>query len=195
MNELETQAAPILGPMMHHNAVTNLTPIMQAVLARWATMKALVFEHLHPKERLIPKSEYEAFYATRQPSQGWTIVAANRRSLASGLGREQLVGYREQAATIQIDAAMEQQFRRWHEEGRRAYRVTFMIGRVVFHVFGNNIPHTFDTMAVTEDLARRIWPVQGDVTWPPRVSIETVGGMDAFHNAFNAMPQPPQTAQ
>jgi hypothetical protein len=41
------------------------------------------------------------------------------------------------------------------------------------------------------DVMQWIWPIQGDVTWPPSVAVEAIGGFLALHNSFNPPPQAP----
>jgi hypothetical protein len=70
MSELEGEVAPILIPMLHNETV-ELRPEEQRTVARWATLKLLVAQELHPSlERIIDPSRYRQFYVDRSLPTG-----------------------------------------------------------------------------------------------------------------------------
>lgn len=73
MNELEREAAPTLIPMLHNEKV-ELRPEEQRAVARWATLKLLIAQELHPSlERIIDPSRYRQFYVDRSLPTGAQI--------------------------------------------------------------------------------------------------------------------------
>jgi len=71
--------------------------------------------------------------------------------------------------------------------GQWMYLFTVCVGYLVFQVLGHVFPMDWqiDLGAQHDEIMKRIWPVQSDVSWPPKYSIEvSVGGIDALHDAF-----------
>jgi hypothetical protein len=189
MSRLEGRVKGKLGPILRHGQATRLSLGDQKLLATWAVKTAFMFEHLHPNERIIPDSEYGRFYSLQQPPPGYVVWMAHRRTLVDHTGRELLVASRHEGIhKIDVPPEFVQQVEKWMAEGRRAFIITFSIGRVVFQVFGHDVPGAFRVNMSNPRVNHWIWPVQGDVTWPPALSVEDIGGLFALHQAHNTRP-------
>jgi hypothetical protein len=66
MSDLEGKVKPILMPMLlgQRQEVRAQT---QKLLAFWAVKTALVIDHLQPKARVVPETEYGGLYGLRSP--------------------------------------------------------------------------------------------------------------------------------
>ncbi len=191
MSQLETDAAPILTPMVSGAAaVMDLTKPMQQTVATWATKTAFMFEHLHPANRIVPDREYHRFFATRRPAPEYMVFLARRDSIidpdtrAANLvtSREQevnAVGYSPEVTREEIRASM--------DGGAKVYRITVALGHLVFVVLGHTFPNPMN-MTMTpngEKILRCVWPTQERSRWPTLLPIERIGGFEALHNVFD----------
>jgi hypothetical protein len=191
MSALEHGVKSFLGPMIRHGQATTLTPPRQKALAAWTFKTALMFEHLQPKDRVIPDAEYEAFYVVKEPPPyQHNIWAAYRRTLVNSGDESFVLMLQEPIGRIVYPKDMADRFIEAHERGCRAYRITFAIGHVVFCVAGHNYPVPVQVTMPTSHVGLRIWKVQGDITWPPAIAVDDdiIGGFVAFHHLFNVPP-------
>jgi hypothetical protein len=193
MGKLETAARPFLGPMIMLGRPTVLTPGMQLSLATWAVKTAFMFEYRHKAPRAIPDTQYHRLYVAQQPPSGYLVWVAHRRRLIDVSGRELLAASFEQSIALfnTVPTAMIERMKAHFAPGHNAYCITFTIGHIAFQVFGHNFP---EQIAITPalrnaDVIRAVWPTQGDVEWPPPQPVDTIGGVEALHEAF--YPPPP----
>lgn len=187
MNAMETRVRPVITPMMTANASTSLTPAEQLALANWAIKTVLVLDHQSPQNRSIPDSEYGAFYKKKQPLKNH-VVWIGRIDPTKEMKLADTVLQKIHRTRIDTsDDGLVKQVREDIVDGRWMYVGTFSIGFVVLQVWGHNLTHAMkiDTGIDHQSVMKRIWPVQGDVTWPPSVSVDTyVGGIRAIQNVF-----------
>jgi hypothetical protein len=74
----------------------------------------------------------------------------------------------------------------WVAEGKKAYRFTFVVGHFVCQVFGHNFPMGVNVdIGITNPVLFRIWPPGPTIPWPLPNSIESIGGLEALHRAFD----------
>jgi hypothetical protein len=186
MSELEGKVKPKLGPMILHGRPTELDPPLQRLFATWAVKTAFMFGYFHPADKAVPDSECARLYVAQQPPRGYVVWLAHRTTYYDSTGRELLIASRGQVIST-VNAASEQlakQVKTAAAQGQKAFRVTFAIGRVVFAVFGHNFPGSFTINEPPVKVTQWIWPVQGNTTWPPSISIDALGGLDALHKAL-----------
>jgi hypothetical protein len=188
LNGIEDRVFPVIEPMMARDAATSLTPAMQLAIANWAVETVLVFDHLYPRHRRVPDSEYGTFYTKTQPLKshvvwiGRTILTAENLINVS-IGRIIRL-------TLKQDDALKKRLFDSAALGNWNYVMTYSIGYVVLQVVGFAIPEAVPL--ITDERHRstmsRIWPVQGKVEWPPAVSIDTVGDIRALHDGVMKPP-------
>jgi len=191
MSNLEQRTKPILGPIITKGWTTPLSPASQATIAFWAVKTALVLDHFYQAVRVVPDSEYPALYAAQQPLRSHMVWIARRNSPGDNLASS----LKQQVGEIQIPAdnpQLEAQVRADIASGKVMYRITFSVGYLVLQVFGQNLTGGVNITEGTGnvDIAHRIWPSQGQITWPPAKSIEIVGGLPGFHGMFGGPPAP-----
>ena len=68
-------------------------------------------------------------------------------------------------------------------EGRKAYKITFMVGNFVALVFGHDLPAQLQIHS-PKPVAKCIWPVSPGFYWEAKLSVDKIGGVPAFHTAF-----------
>ena len=186
MCELEGKVSPFLGPMITSAQSTPLRINRQTLLATWAVKTALVCEHLHPSQRFIPDSEYERFYAIKRPPPGYVVWVAYRKSFYDRSGRELLVASREQQIqTALVDPGDSEKLVADIKAGARMFISFFAFGHVVMIVFGHTIPKgKVEIIQPPIRATQWIWPPNGRVVWPPTVTVEDVGGIEALQKAI-----------
>jgi len=191
MSELEEKAAPLLRRMIKAGQAKRMSAEDQQLAATWSVKTAFMLQCIHPADRVVPESEYRRFYDTKLPPVGLVVWLAARGGLRDHTGHELVVASREQAIDrINVeDPALEEKARREVAEGRRLYRLTFTVGRLVFQVFGHDFPAQFKIATPGQKQFRQwIWPLQEEITWPPPVMIEAIGGIDGFHASLQPPP-------
>lgn len=164
MNELEREVAPLLIPMLHDGEV-DLRPEEQRTLARWATLKLLVAQELHPSlQRIIDPSRYRQFYIDRSLPSGAQIWLGRY----SGAGPWP-TSYRFQTLFMKMHGQDEPSL-------PNAYLAGFTIGYLAFVYWGHEIRDgaVADTSQVDEYLTQ-IWPATGVAHWPPAGLMEADG--------------------
>jgi hypothetical protein len=189
MASLEREAKPILTPMLLGQR-QEVRPRTQKLLALWVVKTALVMEHLQPKARVIPDSEYRSLYLSRSPLPthlvwlGHQTVPRDRTGDLLGAVRKQPITH------MNADPASEGQILQWVSEGRKMYRMTFRVGNLVAQVFGHDFPISLNIEGPPQQaqLVRRIWPITGRFKWPPPRSLDEIGGLEGLHRAFDQRP-------
>ncbi len=199
MSQLEGRVSQILGPIIKSGWTSSLSPVSQSDIAFWAVKTAFVMDHMYREERLIPDSEYRAFYDARQPLPSHMVWIAERSNPADNLASS----LKEQVLEIQVPSNNQDLAARISDDiaaGARIYRVTFSVGHLAVQVFGHTLPTTFD---VTEgpgnhEFTRRIWPASSQtIIWPPPRPIEDIGGLRGLHEMFGetSLPRIPRPIQ
>lgn len=198
MSNMETNVSQILGPMMLHGWTNGLPPRFQAKLAAWAVKTALVGDYLHAGRRVVPESEYERLYLTKQPHDGQVAWIAHRATFVDHTGRT-LAGQiiKETLTHISIPGdgdpvRAEARFKEWTSQGMGGYWFTITCGHFVCLVFGHNFPTRLNVDVNSgglQNVLQRIWPVSPHLNWPPPAAVETIGGLGALHRAFRERPK------
>lgn len=192
MSGLERSVAPFLGPMLTESKVTSLDKERQQLLATWTVKTVFMLELTQSSERIIPNSEYHRFHNVKQPPGEYFVWLGHRSALSDPdrAGNRLVWFIQEPISRIRVQgdetaiAAAQQSF----VPGKVVFRVTLSIGHVVFQVFGHNSALYVDidnTGTPFADSVDTVWPVRELWTWPPHKPIESVGGVQALHNAFN----------
>ena len=197
MNDMEQAVQPFLGSMLRSAALTRLHPSRQSALASWAVKTAFMFQQIHPRDPVIPPSEYARFYAAKRPPVGYVVWLGHRAvTLDQGVELEAFVLSR-QAPITRVNVRDQDRLVSIKDEiakGRSVFRSAFAIGRVAFAVFGHNFTGGGFELGIVQrgsrvDPACWIWPIQGRGWWPPPDSIEKIGGFDGWYKAFDGPPE------
>jgi len=131
MSRLEAAAKPFLTPMLLGQR-QELRPRTQKLLAFWAVKTALVIDHFHPKERVVPDSEYRALYTLRSPLPSHLVWLGRLQSMPRERAGDIVAAASAQAVTyLHSDSDSRESIIRWASEGRKLYRITFRVGHLV----------------------------------------------------------------
>jgi hypothetical protein len=173
MSRLEESAEPILTPLVLGTG-SVVTRSQQRTLATWATKTALALQLTSQGATRIPAVFYRGLTKdpSRPPPHTQVLLGAYE-------------GHRQaffQSFELNLD----------HRRGRsKGYLPTFIIGHVVLQVF----LHTHhDNVEIAKggdraDMTAQIWPVGGDVVWPPPVIIDETR-LDYFLQGFGTRGNP-----
>jgi hypothetical protein len=158
MEEIEKEAAPILTPLIQHQEGIDLGPVEKETLARWATLRVLVGQHGHPRDRrrAIPPDRYHRFYESREmPNcQAWMARRNGEGPWPTDYHHRELF---------------------IHLVGRpdpttpNAYLTSFAVGHVAFVFWGSSFKQG-PTVDVGENLRTYLlplWPDIDPILWPP----------------------------
>lgn len=158
MSQVESETKPILAPMIRHEEL-SLGPVEQETLARWATLRVLMGQHGHPRERrrAIPEESYHRFYrAGELPTcQIWIARRNGEGSWPTD--------YHHRELFIELVGAPQ-------PTAPNAYITAFAVGHVAFVYWGSQFKQG-PTIDVGEDMSPfllPIWPDISSVQWPPR---------------------------
>ncbi len=186
MSDLESGAMDHLKKMMLGDP-TFLDGDAQRRLAAWCAKTALVIDRLQPDSRVVPDSYYAEMFQQKSMLKSQVVLAAFRSltgdgsdALLGGAIKEPVSHFQAPAEwTAQDTEAMQRQF----AEGRKAYKITFMVGNFVALVFGHDLPALLQIHS-PKSVAKYIWPVSPGFYWEAKLSIDKIGGVPAFHAAF-----------
>ena len=171
MSELETEARPILSPLIAGEA-RELDTAEQATLAAWGTKTAMMLDFIQAKP-LVRSKEHAEFFASKRPPR-------NAHVWLAGYGPIDFLA-RAEAVTL-----------RFRPPGSRVadlikeFLVTYRIGHLVFQVTAPKIAFEFHRPAGHDGLVRAIWPPTGPVTMPPERLLQDEGELMAFSRPFEA---------
>ena len=163
MNDLEAAAKPILAPMLRGKRVV-LDTDAQAIVARWLTKTAMVFQRTTPR-RPVPERHTRYLYDHRRPPPSCQVWIGARTAEDGGI----LSGI--QSARLKPEAA--------EPAGQvfSAYLVTVGIAAFVGQLFGHDLPR-FDFPWGHEGMfasaVEQIWPPFEPIQWPPKHVIGAV---------------------
>jgi hypothetical protein len=194
MSALEWQAKPFLTSMMLGRR-QELRPRIQKLLAFWAVKTALVIDHLQPKSRVVPDAEYPKVYRIRSPLRSHLVWLGYRTVPHENPGELLVVARTQPVAQLDTQPEMKEKFLQWAAEGRKMYRVTFAVGNLAVQVFGHDFPWMLNVAVPPQGYVERVWPMTGRFTWPPRRSLDEIGGLDGMHRAFDQSPTDPAEVQ
>lgn len=146
MAAIEAAAKPILWPLIHAEG-RRLDSDEQRALARWALLRACVFDELHPQERVVAAAHCQHLQEHRNPpSDGlWVSLATD--------DAEDPRHYAYQGLRLGQDGAPA-------PSGPNVYFVTITVGCLVLQVRGSLLPDwSFGRVPYLDQLgAVEIWP-------------------------------------
>jgi hypothetical protein len=157
MARMEEEAKPMLWPLIHAEG-RRLDRDEQRVLARWALLKACVFDEVHPEARVVPEAHRQHLYEHKDPPANglWVLLATYeaqelRHYASQGLLFGEGAGRAPTAPTV--------------------YFVTITVGALVVQVIGSlvpslsfgGVPYLADELGVVE-----IWPTSPCIEFEQR---------------------------
>jgi hypothetical protein len=186
MSKLETSVMDDLKIMIRGQP-KMLRSAAQQRLAFWCAKTALVLDHLHPQDRVIPDSHYRDLYSLKSalPSQ---VVLLAFRSVTNEPPGELLASVLKQPVvnlTIPADSppSFREKIQEYASDGHRAYKITFAVGNFAALVFGHNFPMPMNVNS-PKPVARNIWPIARRFKWSEELSVDKIGGLPGFHARF-----------
>ena len=188
LNDIENKVFPVIEPMMARDEGMSLTPAMQRALANWAVETVLILDRAYSGDRRVPDSEYKAFYSKTQPLKNHVVWIGRTELTAEHL--IYLSMGRIIRLTLKRDEALKKRLFDSAALGNWNYVTTFCIGFVVLQVVGFAIPETVPLVMDERHQAtmRRIWPVQGNVDWPPSFYLPSVEDIQNVHDSVTKPP-------
>ena len=185
MRKIEDNVISKLGPMIQSARVTRLIPSTQKAIATWAVKTALILQYLHPRDKVIPDSEYQRFYAVKQPPSRYVVLLGRCNPHIDATRTMPMIAntYLLQRLNVIERQQVEQM------TDYVVFLVLFAIGHAAFGVMGTDAPIELSTsgnltLGLTDN-AQRIWPIHQRVTWPPpRSAVD----LSAFRNLFANRP-------
>ena len=159
MEKLETQARPILTPMLQDEPRV-LTAPEQQVVATWATKTMLTMQGANiGGERIVGLDRYRWFYDNRTPisvSYVWLCRYSDRTRWPMSIHQWGMTVVHGAEGPPNPEGAM------------NGFGVVYAIGPLTFWLFGYDLPGDLQTSAGSDDAHLLIWPALGpDVRWPP----------------------------
>lgn len=155
MEGIEDETRSILTPLIqHHDA--ELGPLEKETLARWATLRVLMLQHLDPpgRPKAILDERYHRFYEVREIPAKSQIWMARR----NGEG------------PWPIDASRRELFiGKESPPAPNAYVSAFAIGHVAFVFWGHEVEDGA-TVRIGDGMKPHLLPIWPDITpssWPP----------------------------
>lgn len=156
-------------------------------LAFWCVKTALVLDHMHPRERIIPGSHFHDLFNLQAPLPGQVVLVAFRSVPLEESGELLASVLKQPVLNLQIPKDFPPSFReelqQYASDGHVMYKVTFAVGNFVALVFGHNFP-TLLNVNSPRPVARHIWPRGHRFKWSEELSIDKIGGLPGFHAAF-----------
>jgi hypothetical protein len=153
MSDMEADAKPILWALSHAEG-RSLDGDEQRVLARWALLKACVFDEVHPNERVVPVAHRQHLYEHKDPPGDglWVLLATYEA--------EELRHYAYQGLLLGAGDGPA-------PTAPTVYFVTITIGALVVQIIGSVLPAwSLRGVSVLED-ELGVVPV-----WPTSLSVE-----------------------
>jgi hypothetical protein len=171
MSKLESKVKPILTPMIHGTR-TALSPADQLVIAKWATKSAIVYD-THNKdnpEYFFTRDDCKAFFDSGAlPFPNTYIYLAHYYDLK----HEQVMTKetRRKGSPAETFDAESNLFE------LETYAMTFAIKHLALQVFTFRgiKEYKFFIPARWLDATIQVWPVKGNISWPPRVAFDKPG--------------------
>lgn len=170
MSELETEAKPLLTPMIQGKPM-GLSRREQRLAATWAAKTAMMLAFTHPERRALPDAHLHWLYAQGEPDPHVVIWIGAYAGDWSGWYSGEILGLGP----------------RERPEGF-AYCSTCLLGSLVFQVLGHDLNEAMAPLAAPEAdrLSVQIWPdTRALVRWPPDFTLRD-GGLHLFASQFAA---------
>ena len=165
MSVMEGAAKPLVTKMLT-GATTELLVHDQLVLARWAVLKAIIFEARRADPVHTPGS--------RRQLRNTRLPPPTSRVRATAYGGHDTLAYLYGTSVVA----------RWSDHSIvRVYCSTFVIGSLVLQVSGAPIPDdgTLQSLRVPDDVYIELFPSSGrSAIWPPPLTVDAEG-LERFH--------------
>lgn len=176
MSNLEVAVRPFLGSLIRGNGRTFYKD-GQRLLAAWAVKTALAMELINPDpeyRRPIDPIHYWEMARCRDRPPPRTEVW-----LGAWGGEPHLHHWSKEIVVQQGEL-----------DESAAYSSTLTVGHAVLQVFGHSHAEDFEVthQGWRAQLAHKIWPYQGPVTWPPKRLMDEEG-LWAFMRPFEEVPE------
>jgi hypothetical protein len=168
MSRLETEAKPLLSPMIEGKAI-GLSSREQVLAATWATKTAVMLSFTHGAQPVVPASHISELFGSGEPPASTHVWIAAYEGEWSGWYSGDVIGIGPPSKT----------------EGL-AYCATMVVGHLVFQVLGHDLAEPIEPLSAPEAdrLSVQLWPPQSTlVSWPPRFAILD-GWLDLFAGQF-----------
>jgi hypothetical protein len=160
MNDLETEVAPVLDGMIRGEART-LTILDQDALARWATKTALVVMRAVPQPYPIPDEVARWFGENKRPLPR-SYIALGKYSGDGGWP----ISVHQHGAKLAVEGIDPAKLA---EIETNAFHSVFAVGNLAVSLVATHLEGDPNVGAPVPVARRRaIWPVTGEVDWPPR---------------------------
>ena len=190
MSRLETSVMDDLKVMMVGQPKMLRSAARQR-LAFWCVKTALVLDHMHPRERIIPDSHFRDLFNLKGPLPGQVVLVAFRSVPLEEPGELLASVLKQPVLNLEVPKDCSPSFReelqQYASDGRVMYKVTFAVGNFAALVFGHNFPTQLNVNS-PRPVARHIWPWGHRFKWSEELSIDKIGGLPGFHAAFGPSP-------
>jgi len=155
MSRLETATKPILTPMAIGED-TRLTEADQRTLSAWVALKLMVAEHNIIPEVVTPQEDLTALMLDGAPPNSLHIWLFR---CGEGVWQSR---YQRHAAHLTTLPLQRQDVLR-----KNTQSITFGFAQVLFYCFYTRGPGVAIETGFNERLARKLWPIGGEIEWPP----------------------------
>jgi hypothetical protein len=173
MSDLETEASPILTPMIEGKP-QGLDVNRQVLISRWASKTAMVWDQLVPADaRLYDASEHHWAKDKPTPPPDTTVRVGHNTGTRAEFIEHKRVGLfwelpPDPKASVRPDA----------------HRTVMVIGKLVIEVAVRRPPNTIrvaEGNVDIDELLMPIWPTAAPKAWPPRIGL-TDASIESLHN-------------
>lgn len=177
MKALEDRVRPILIPLME-GRTTTLTPVQQRIIVRWLLKTVMNYEFLKGRKHTtyFHQNERHAIMQSLQVPECTKIFLARYRGKYAATSRDIYLPFTVNDPNSKWSSAVE------------AYSITIAIKELALQVFSIRRIKDFKQATITLPLAwdrasLEIWPVTGNVIWPPAEYFDDAG-LDMFTTRF-----------
>jgi hypothetical protein len=181
MSKLEVAVKPVLVPLMNGSA-SVLTPAQQLLVVRWFIKTVTAYQFLNDRPCYFEQRERHALMKS-------LTVPANTMFFLAHYNGPLEIETRETPVPLLFFGPPGAE-RPTPIEG---YAATFLIKQLALQVFSVRRPKKFhiamNLPGGWNEATVQIWPIGGDVTWPPRFVFDDAG-FDLFSNRWTTL-QPP----
>jgi len=186
MSKLETDVMGMLKLMMIGKPVM-LRSNAKKVLAFWCAKTALVLDHLHPQNRIVPDAHFSELFDRQRALNGQVVLVAYRSVPTEAAGQLLASALKQPVVNVQIPAesfaSIAGEVQRHAADGHQMYKITFAVGNFAALVFGHDFPMPMNVNS-PRPIAKHIWPINQRFRWSSGLSVDQIGGLPAFHAAF-----------
>jgi len=182
MHLLEDSVIPFMTPMILGDQV-RLRPPRQKLLATWCVKTALVMDHLHPRDRVVPDAHYHELRRYKQPLATSFVNIGYRREIDKDENGD-LLGtiIKQPLPNVAVSPDITGEVQAMINEGRRIYSITFAIGHFVAQVIGHDLLARVE-ISTGNAPVQRICPTSPRFDWPTSRAVDDIGGVAALHRA------------